>query len=110
MLCGTYAFSGEMMKRCSLSQYPGFWREGLSSSGTRRHRYAFFWPGLSPGGFNPPIIEFCSLPVNGHVCVFSVFYVLCRVMCAPQAEETMRERVKKACEDLGNIDTLAKEV
>lgn len=27
-----------------------------------------------------------------------------------QAEEGLRERVKKACEDLGNVGTLAKEV
>lgn len=35
--------------------------------------------------------------------------VACRV-CVPQAEESMRDRVKKACEDLGNINTLSKEV
>lgn len=27
-----------------------------------------------------------------------------------QAEESMRDRVKKACEDLGNVGTLAKEI
>ncbi|CAN0473171.1 unnamed protein product [Ectocarpus sp. 8 AP-2014] len=27
-----------------------------------------------------------------------------------KAEETMRERIKKACEDLGNVDTLSKEI
>ena len=48
-------------------------------------------------------------------CSFSTFsfvrYPLAWVfVCAPQAEESMRDRVKKACEDLGNINTLSKEV
>jgi len=40
----------------------------------------------------------------------SAAFALISLVTYPQAEETMVARVKKACEDLGNVGTLAKEV